>query len=40
VLLAHLYELRNQNRARFTGLRFEVHTLVITRASDEDRGVG
>jgi release factor glutamine methyltransferase len=40
VLLAHLYELRNQNRARFTGLRFEVHTLAITRASDEHRGVG
>jgi len=40
VLLAHLYELRNQNRARFTGLRFEVHTLAITRASDQEGGVG
>jgi release factor glutamine methyltransferase len=40
VLLARLYELRRQNRARFTGLRFEVHTLAITRASDPVKGVG
>jgi len=31
VLLAHLYRLRAQGRAAFTGLRFEVHTLAFTR---------
>lgn len=39
VLLAHLYRLRSQGRARFTGLRFEVHTLAVTRASDSPKGV-
>jgi HemK-related putative methylase len=32
LLLARLYQLRAHDRARFTGLRFEVHTLAATRA--------
>lgn len=34
VVLAQLFRLRAQGRASFTGLRFEVHTLAVTRVGD------
>jgi release factor glutamine methyltransferase len=40
VLLARLYRLCARNSARFTGLRFEVHTLAVTRDGDLSRGEG
>jgi release factor glutamine methyltransferase len=39
LLLARLYQLRAHDRAKFTGLRFEVHTLAATRAGDLPEGV-
>jgi methylase of polypeptide subunit release factors len=37
VLLSRLYSLRRAGRAAFRGLRFEVHTLAVTRAPQESR---
>jgi release factor glutamine methyltransferase len=39
LLLARLYQLRGHDHARFTGLRFEVHTLAATRAGVRLEGV-
>lgn len=38
LLLARLYRLRAANRAAFTGLRFEVHTLIAARTGDRSEG--